>query len=347
MVAAAFRSPGGPPPLGKMPKPKSNKAKSKPSQRAQKKTQKSINWPQAETSLYTRGVCSVANPFCPEAAGARYPDDSFTKSVGWSVPALQEAISTDVNGNYGRLYFGDALYQTNIATNIVGAAVTYNPTTTTMFNIPSGMVRWRITSWGIKVDCIAAPLSLTGMLRVRLFSPMTLSTLASTSLTSNMADACYDVPLHRLLDKSLFIRPAELGITARTFQSSADLTSVLASAKNFGWQVVQLGITGAPASTAVINCTYYYNYEFVFADGDALTAFAKHPPANNPSVKAGVAGVVERVGHFIEGTAESVDRIFKSKAASLLANVAAAYFPAGRAAQIANGMSMLAIKEVD
>lgn len=295
----------------------SGKKKKTPRSAAKTAQLQSLRTPTHAVMSHAMQACSLTNPFCPEAIGARWPDNSYTKSVGYSHTAVPFTLSSDTTEN-SNLFLGDVYaYAQNTNASPKTSPYTYT-TAVAVSGLPSNIARYRITSWGLKLSGIVAPLSASGRVRIRLFSPLTGTTLNSISGTSALADAVYDIPLARLANKDFFIIPAPLGNNARLFRDYASATGTLANWINPGWQCVQVAIDGAPASTACIQISAYYNYEFVFADGDASTYFAHPPPASNPVAQQASAGVLEKVGNFFEGTAQALDRVFQSRAAQYL-----------------------------
>lgn len=209
----------------------------------------------------------------------------------------------------------------------------------TLPGTPGSIARYRLTSWGLKIVGAVAPLNATGFIRVRLFSPLSGSTLATNSISTIFADECYDIPVARLATKDLFIIPAPLGDNARLFRNADDATPVLANWVNPGWQCVQVAVDGAPASTTIAAVHVYYNYELVFVDGAPNHAFAQPPPPNNPLVQQTSAGVLERIGNFFEGTAARLDSMFQSRAFQYASAGAASYITRNPAPLMLTGSS--------
>lgn len=272
-----------------------------------------------EMMSYSMQVCSVTNPFCPEAIGARWPDNSYSKSVGWSITDLQAGLSCDASGNASMLIVPEGYYSSG---TLAGTVSTNAATLVAFASWPANVVRYRITSWGFRLNSQLSPMTVAGMLRVRLFSPMNGSTLGTTSIVNNDCDNAYDIPLARVLNTDLHIIPSPLGDNARYFRDIADFNTTLASYKNPGWQIVQIAVNGAAASTvSAINVSVFFNFEFIFADADPSIKFAQPPPRNNPAVQQGSASVFASIGNFIEGAASKVDALMNSKAARLAGKV--------------------------
>jgi len=315
----------------------------KSQQKKKKKTKprKSKKRNMSAVMSYAMQTCAVTNPFCPEAIGARWPDNSMTKSVGWSITGAPLTLSSDANGNSACLFRGSQ-YQYVTGTT-VGSTITYPGTCLAIVNPPTAVVRARLTSWGLKINCNLSKMTCTGVVRIRLFSPIDGTGLNSVDGNSVAADNALDIPLSRLIDKDFYIIPMPLGEIARLFSTDM-LNSNLDGTFQNSWQVVQLFVAGAPVSTAgVLAVQFYYNYEFCFTDGSSTTAFAQPPPPNLPVVREANASVLSKVGNFIEGTAQKVDNFVKSSAAKYLAAGAAYAFGGPAAAlQAGSGMAMLA-----
>lgn len=257
-------------------------------------------------------TCSVSNPFCPEAIGSRWPDNSHTKSVGWSLTGQPASCGTDANGSACQVFTPTGQRATGVVT---GSSAAF-PNAMTNYSLPANVVRWRVTSYGIRISCPLSKMTATGTLFARLVSPMTGATLDPIDYTSIQTDSNMDIPLSRLIDRDLFIVAKPLGDNAHWFNAGTpQAVTTLATTTNPGWQYIVIGVAGAPASNSeVLKIKLYYNYEFVFEDGSAFQSFAAAPPADSPAVRQGNSSVLATIGNFIEGTAEKVDQFFKSKA---------------------------------
>lgn len=156
---------------------------------------------------------------------------------------------------------------------------------------------------------------------------MNLSTLATYSTSSPLVDYSEDVPLHRLLDKDIYVMPMRLGTNAMQYNApNTSLTT--ATTETYGWQTVIISFDGAVASAVgVIEIAAYYNYEFVFDESNSITAFAQPPPPNNPLVRTVVSKVAPSVGNVFSGVMQQLEDAFVSKAAKVVSSYVAG--PAG------------------
>lgn len=259
---------------------------------------------------FAMDVCAVSNPFCPEAVGSRWPDNSFTKSSGWSLTNQPTTVTVNASGNGGLLILPTA--QNSLA-SVTGTTATY--TTLNSWSLPADIVRWRVTSYGVRLSSTLSKMTAQGSCLVRLFSPLSLTALGTTDLESVRADASMDIPISRLIEDDFYITPMPLGDNARWFQTGTPQdASTIATAISPGWQVVQIGVVGAPASSNPIRVNVYYNFEFVFGDGSASSAFATASPPDRPLVRQTNSSVLSSIGNFLEGAAQKVDSVFKSSA---------------------------------
>lgn len=303
----------------------SKKSGTKPKRKQQAQPRaKPARQPTLPVGSWAMETCSVTNPFCTEAIGSRWPDNSFTKSNGWGFQDYPQPANADVNGS-GALLLSASLYNPVHGAAITGTTANYTFTGVAPVTPPS-CSRFRVVSYGLRITSALSKMTATGNLHIRLFSPEYYATVASNSLTSTMCDASYDIPLSRLIDKDFFVIPMPLGTNARLFTPVDSPTEVISTQPNLGWQMVQVGFTGAPANSVPITVYLYYHYEIIPADGDATNAFAKAPPKNNPAVQAANAGVLESVGNFFEGAADKLDKVIKSKAARIAGAAAAAFY---------------------
>jgi hypothetical protein len=302
----------------------------------------------AQVDSMVNKACAITNPFCPAAWGARWPDNSMTKSVGWSGRSFQAHVA-DANGNIGYMFL-PGLYDQGRAPVVpvaepadFGIASAYG----NLFTPPADIARWRITSWGIKIRSTAPKLSAQGMLRIRLFSPQVYDTLVTASLESFYADSSHDIPLSRLIDHDVYVLSMPLGTDARLFRDDQfDITAGggLLDRRNVGWQVITIKLSGGTPSVQQLETEVFYNYEFVFADGSSSYAFAKSAPKDDPVARGANASVFEKIGNFVDGSASVVDRITKSAAVKYLVGGAVGYFTKSPQAALTAGSMVQSIQ---
>lgn len=292
-------------------------------------------------------ACSIYNPFCPEAKGAKFPDESYVKTVTWDIQGFPYVPVVSAAGQAGVWFCGDI---NQVAVGTVGTFPSYAATTLNPLQIwPSDIGSYRVTSWGLRLRCTGSKMSQTGMVRVRLYSPIGGTSLTSWTSTTTYCDDMYDVPLSSLIDRDLWIIPKPLGTNARLFRDVNAAGTAIVNWVNPGWQVVAIGIDGAPASSSTLEIASFYHYEGMVVDGGASAAFATAPPRNNPTVVAAGASALESAGSFIEGAATRIDKFFKSNTFKYLAAaVGGAYGgPAGASMALGGASAYKSIRDVD
>jgi len=273
-------------------------------------------------------ICDISNPFCPGAVGGKWPDGAATKSITWSVNASPTTQSTDVNGYSSSLYLADFGGQYLTGSTTTYPTVTYNGASTfsAFIGAPTS-ARWRLTSWGIKVNCSGAMNTTQGIVRVRLFSPLSGTALTSVNYVNTLADAMIDIPCARLIGQDLFILPQPMGLVQpRTFQDTRSEASTLNTWKNPGWQCINVAVDGGIASAVVLQVAAFYHFEYVADDSDTNFQFATPAPKTDLAAQAANSSVLDQVGNFVSGGIDKVGRFFQSSAGAAVSGAAAGYF---------------------
>jgi len=289
-------------------------------------------------SMAVHNICSVSDPFCAGARGAKWPDANRTRTLAWSVPGFVLALGSDAAGRVSSLFLPNATATQASTSALTATDATYTDALNFPVSAPT-LARWRITSWGLRITSPLSRMTATGTCHIRLFSPDSFSSLGVVPFATTMCDNMLDIPLQRLIDQDEYIIPMPLGTDARLFRDTSEMPSLLSTGKNCGWQVVNVAVTGAPVSTpGVINVYLYYNIEYTAPDGDTAYAFSTPPPPSSPLVQQGTSSVLDRVGNFISGAASKVEALFQNKAAQYVASGVAGYLTAG---PVGAGGSML------
>jgi hypothetical protein len=305
----------------------------------------------ADISHLVRGTCSITNPFCDEANGARWPDNSHTKSVSYDFKAVLNLIS-DAAGFASQLFGPNINLNRSTGTNTGTSAVFVSMSKFGNVADLTAVSRYRLTSYGFRFYCTLPALTAQGTLHIRLFSPEAYASLGTVDFTTVNADVSYDIPVSRVMNKDVYILCAPLGDEARLWHP-LDTVANLANLTNIGWQICLVGVSGAPLSTSgVVSVESFYHYEVINDDSSALQLFAHAPPRNNPTLQAASAYTLENIGNKIEGAASTVDKFFQSKAVKYLSTGLAIAFggPAAGAASygaISAGQSRQMIRDVD
>lgn len=307
-------------------KPKRNRRKKNKKNKARKRAMMRDGIGSGRLSL-TRTACSLTNPFCAEAFGARWTDNSYTKSNPTSVIV---PISLPVTAFENTIAFTLAGYAGIAQSNLTGStsgAWTFDDTTVYATSPPTGLGRWRITSWGLRIQNIGSLTDTKGMCRVRLTSGATGASLVNQS-ASNLVDRSIDIPLSRLSNTNLYVIPASLGTNARLFRPAPTNLSVPPTLTNLSldqWQNVTVAFTGIGTGFAAA-VDLFYHAEYVFTDGQAAAAYATAPPKQDTAATELVGKLTEVVQNFVVKASEAaVDASYQRFANMLQGRYAMVY----------------------
>lgn len=267
-------------------------------------------------TAHVRGVCSVTDPFCPAAKNSKWPDgtsgNTLTEQLRGNV-----TITTLAAGNYAIAFSPSAPY------GYLGTASSTSTTFTTgaALNLykPSSLVATygaevRIVSFGVIARSVASATTSAGLVTFGTAGNMpTLST--AYTFGTELYDQVAVVALQPGMEFSWVSHPR--GTDAHAFKSLSTTTS-----GPIDWTTLTIEITGAPASTAVLNLEWYMNIEFTVGINSALSAIAKPNPPSVPHAATAVSHVHQSVGSFIKGGVAAVEDAVMKSATDALSTLA-------------------------
>lgn len=319
--------------MKKMPnrKKNSNNRKRKSNSRSKKRNPPQPVFTTSSKRSVAHQICAITDPFCEGANSGKWPDNSRTKTLVYNQWAAPIQLGANAGGFGSNMFLPGYTTITAVQSSIDSGGVTYLDALN-VINAPSDVGRWRITSWGVRIQCTLSRMTATGTCHIRLYSPDSLSALVTVPCFSPLADAAMDIPLQRLIDDDIYVVPMPLGTDARIFNPASASPTLFSTGQNVGWQVVNVAVSGAPASvSAAVTCYLYYHVEYTPNDGSPTYTFATPPPAASPMLQQGNASTLDKVGNFVSGTAAKVESLFQSKAFQYAAAGVAGYMTAGGA----------------
>jgi hypothetical protein len=230
-------------------------------------------------------VCSITDPFCSHANGAKYPTGS-ARSLAYSQKRLF-TTSSDAAGNFAWLFLPNYLCFWNTIGGVSGTTCTFSTfATTDSSQITSSA--YRVVSFGIKVKRIAPPLTSSGMLFVKTFGVANGLALGTIDMGTMNCDEHDEIPLQDAKDVAIVGRrinpmPAqELISPSQTWFSGSTPTSWVGN----GWSPIFIGGSGLPASIGVVSIELVINYEIVLDDSTGLAQIMTPPvPSNTMMMK--------------------------------------------------------------
>lgn len=319
--------------LGKMPtkikqQPASRKAnQAKRNTRRPKSSAPANNISKVISSKLTHQVCGLSDPFCAHASGAKYPDDSSTRTLPFSRRG-RHVLTTDGSGNAAYLfnpqYTRDPITFPSART---GAAVTAWTDFPAYTGVIAGVDKYRIVSCGFTIKSITAPLSASGELNMRSFGN-DVSTLTSLDMLTYNATANLNMPI-RTVDNVAVVLSHDAEMPQHYYSVSTD-SAATASCVTRGFNPVTIYISGAPVSTNVLVVEFIINYELVFSDESGMAMVSTVSPPANTVLTTAAAKVTSALPTFFERGVTVAANAITNRAASAIAS----YFggPAGATA---------------
>ncbi len=251
-------------------------------------------------------VCTLTNPFCPSARGAKWPDRNTAPTISATLEGAV-TVTTDANGN------AMLTFSPNLTAGIY--SYTVNGTTgagsSPVQIVYSGYDDWtpseyRIVTAGIEVLSTVSMTASQGIYRVCQLGSRVAAVIPNAF--SFQYPALKEKPLRE--DGQLCAVFMEGGPESRNFQPWVDSEPE----NTYDWSSLMVAITGAPASTAVARIHYTINVEMRFDASNAMNRLAKPSPGPKGFLTDIVSGVVANFGGVIEGKKAEVEKSIKDRA---------------------------------
>lgn len=280
-------------------------------------------------------VCGLSDPFCDHANGAKYPDSSNVRTLTLSLKGTFDVI-TNASGVAAFLFQPDFMYLPQSTPTVlgVGGLVTgWDARSAMNTNLPA--TGYRIVSAGFHMRRICAPLTTSGIVRIRSWGTNNFGTLDTIPTATYNATSISDVSLQDLKDFAA-ICPHSAASPQLIYNTGVDTPIVSNSTPN-GYQPITVFVGGAPASTTVIVVSWVINYELVFDEDQALAQLATPSPPANSIITTAAAKVTSTLPSFFDKGVSMVAGYIERKALSALGSFLGG--PAGAA--VGTGMAML------
>lgn len=275
-------------------------AKSKQKQTPKPKALKAVS-PQHHEKALER-ICSLTDPFCRHAIGARWTDSSTLNSMPFTVRGSLE-IATDANG-YGAAVFVPSLsYGYGDSPTITLGVATYSALTAwpNISAITSSISQFRLTSGGITINSIMTPLTASGYTFVQELAPGGNADLTTLSINSTSNSAWYRHPNKNTDPINYIFKPG--GTDSRRFRS-INSSSAITSVDSNDYTMVHVTVTG-PVSTTCLVVDYVLHFEIVFKAGDAMNLMVKPSAGSNLALTQAATDAIVQAPSFLVGTQQN------------------------------------------
>lgn len=233
----------------------------------------------AVSNQLIRQVCSITDPFCSVAKGARWPDSSQTPSLPFQMHAMIP-MTSDAGGLASILFIPGWEFNYAVATGYSGSSWTF----TTMANMNASTLspnRVRLVSAGVRLYCPTPPLTTAGLVYIRQF-PIQEAELSAVAGKSFRGNYNKEIALKDVHGDVIVMR--DINETAHFYYDPDEITPTanVTDFHNKGWNVVSISVDGALASTTVLTLEFIMNWELVFDDSSAEALLTNTPPPPNP-----------------------------------------------------------------
>lgn len=219
-------------------------------------------------------VCSVYDPFCPGAIGAKLPDKSTANTLTFHTKSIA-SINTNALGNAFIWVGPDPVLCVNVGTVDAGGVVTAysslsNDFFTTIVNT-GGASQWRVVSYGCRYYTTAPWTTATGLLVTSEVSG-NYSTVSLPNITTmTMGSVAKSMPVR---DANVQFTGRARGIESEDFEQT--------SGADLGFTTFTMGFSGCAVSSVVGYLEVVINYEWIPAAYTGYvglaTPSAKHSP---------------------------------------------------------------------
>lgn len=262
-------------------------------------------------------VCAITDPFCPSATGSKWPDQSQIRSLPYTMHG-RFAYGSDAAGNGGKLVVPSWLYQQAGAT--AGTAFTYTTWAASLDGSTLTPATVRVVSWGCIIRNTLSPMNASGMVRLRTFNNPFGGNLLNTSAAGYACDQYFDIPVADCHEVVFIGRRFDNTASDFVAPTVTQVNNTVTSYASNGWSALQIGIDGAPVSTAgILDVEVFINFELAFDDGVSFGLIATKPPKMNDTLVQTAINVTNATPTFVKDGVVAAGRLIVGKATTMLA----------------------------
>lgn len=311
--------------------PTASKSKKKQPQRKPKpKTKPKTRQPRIPPHLI-HSVCGLTDPFCEHANGAKYPDDSSVRTLPWTF-RTRGSLASSSSGDVAALIFPQLMYYplafpetTSGSTVLLWADFA----AATALGTPSG---YRIVSWGLRLRNVTAPLYASGMVHLRSWPIKDGIDMQDVDCLSYNATTSNSTPLQDVKDL-IYIGEHTDQMPQVFYTPSLDGLNT-ANADTRGFVPLTVYVSGAPASTTVLEYEIVIHYELTFVPTDNLGMVATPAPPANPILTSAAAIVTSKAQSIFTRGLDALGDAIVGRATSALMKLT-------MPGRVASGVAML------
>lgn len=264
-------------------------------------------------------VCSVTDPFCEHARGAKWHDSSSINSMAYTVRGAVP-ITTDANGSACVLMVPGWPYVSaqGVVTGNTAAFTDYDilPISGT---ISSAVGKCRVVSGGYSFVSTTSMSNSQGYVVAQ-----DLAAPRAADITSILVETPYNngyirQPLRDPKPFSFVFRSGGPG-SRDWFDTVTGSPVPVNTTDSHDWSVSTVGVKGGPASTQVGVIDYVIHYELQFVDGNSLSTLATPARGANSLITDAAASLHSKVTPFFPGYQDKVSKMLQGYAKQAIVN---------------------------
>ena len=275
-------------------------------------------------------VCGLTDPFCEHAYGARYPDDSSSRTLPFTV-RQREILTSNPSGEKGLLVAPAINFSPfAVSTAVTGTVLTFVSYDAAVVPVLTGTSEFRIVSVGMILRNVAPMLTASGMVSVRSWAQDG-NGIASIDGQSYGASKVVDVALTELKDMHIVFEHTSQMPQAFYDPAIVSPTNAVGTWTNPGFNPITIFVNGCPASTAVISVEYVMHVELKFGDSSALLLATVPSPKANSLVTGTASYITSEAKSFFAENGKLYMKYIRDLAVQ---RILAAMGPKGRVASL-------------
>jgi len=308
-------------------KSKQRKVQPKPKRPVQRKPTALVRQPHNQMSQLNHlvhPICGLNDPFCEHADGAKYVDMGSTRTLPYTFRGIVN-LTTLATGNGSAAFLPNWLNNpiTLANTDVGGGVFSYNALSAA--GLLTGVDAVRITSAGVILRVISAPLTTSGYVAIRNYGGANSNSINTQNQLSFLnCTASHNIPLADCKEFAAVTRRTD--VTASQFRTPAAIAASGGSPIAWtspGFEHMSITVMGAPASTAVLQIEYVVHLELVFEATESMATMATHTPKANPTLADAVNEVSsELIPYAKQGVAAFGRSVIKQAGTALVTMLA-------------------------
>nr|WRQ65305.1 hypothetical protein [Tolivirales sp.] len=256
-------------------------------------------------------LCSITDPFCAAAKGARWPDSNASPTIAVTLQGIVPLI-TDTNGNAAVSFGPNPItgYQTFTVNNTSGNLTAADNGSYNGYDQFPGVSEYRLVSGGVQIFSTASLQTSSGMLRAIEVPSVESQIFEDLNAYSYDYTRSHDKPVREFGSLFQYLRPGST--ESRNFEQFVPSTSTQ------DWTTALLTVTGGQPETTVALVYYVFHYEYKFGKASVFNKMAARPPGENTVLTQLSNYVSKEAGGIIEGYQKQVEEKIKDTATTYL-----------------------------